>query len=65
MVFNLRGGLARYEGFSGNTFGAGYDPRQLGFPDRLVSQFTALQFPRFNFAGNNYQPAGRRADQRL
>ncbi len=48
MVFNLRGGLARYEGFSGNGFGGGFDPRQLGFPSALVSQFTRLQFPRFN-----------------
>jgi hypothetical protein len=47
MVFNLRAGLARYEGFGGNIFAGGFDPRQLGFPDRLVSQFTALQFPRF------------------
>lgn len=48
VVFNLRGGLARYEGFSGNTFAGGFDPRQLDFPAALVSQFTALQFPRFN-----------------
>ncbi|MEK7403819.1 MAG: TonB-dependent receptor [Acidobacteriota bacterium] len=48
MVFNLRGGLARYEGFSGNIYAKDYDPRQLGFPDSLVRQFTALQFPRFN-----------------
>jgi hypothetical protein len=57
-VFNLRGGLARYEGFSGNEFGAGYDPRQLGFPSDLVSQFTRLQYPRFNFSGNNVSPLG-------
>ncbi|MBM3757276.1 MAG: hypothetical protein FJW38_25240 [Acidobacteria bacterium] len=57
IVFNLRAGLARYEGFSGNTFGRDYDPRQLGFPDRLVSQFTALQFPRFNFGGT-FSPLG-------
>ncbi len=57
-VFNLRGGLARYEGFSGNTFGRNYDPRQLGFPDALVRQFTALQFPRFNLTGHNYSPLG-------
>ncbi|HTM47689.1 MAG TPA: TonB-dependent receptor, partial [Bryobacteraceae bacterium] len=49
MVFNLRGGLARYEAGSGNSFGAGYDPRQLGFPSALVAQFTTLEFPRFNF----------------
>ena len=57
-VINVRGGLARYEGFSGNTFGKDYDPRQLGFPDRLVSQFESLQFPRFNFGGNNISPLG-------
>ena len=48
MVFNLRGGLSRYENFSGSLYGAGFDPRQLGFPASLVSQFTTLQFPRFN-----------------
>jgi Carboxypeptidase regulatory-like domain/TonB dependent receptor len=48
MVFDLRGGLARYEASSGNTFGVGYDPRQLGFPGSLVAQFTTLEFPRFN-----------------
>lgn len=48
MVLSLRGGLARYEGFGGNTFAGGFDPRQLGFSDRLVNQFTSLQFPRFN-----------------
>lgn len=58
IVFNLRAGLARYEGFSGNIFGRDYDPRQLGFPDRLVSQFVSLQFPRFNFGGNNITPLG-------
>lgn len=47
-VFSLRAGLARYEGFSGNTFAEGFDPRKLGFSDRLVNQFTRLQFPRFN-----------------
>jgi len=47
-VFSLRAGLARFEDFDGNIFAQGFDPRQLGFPDRLVSQFTALQFPRFN-----------------
>ena len=48
VVFNMRGGLARFEGFSGNTFAGGFDPRQLDFPAALVSQFTTLQFPRFN-----------------
>jgi hypothetical protein len=57
MVFNLRGGLARYEGFSGNIYAAGYDPKTLGFPSSLVSQFTTLQFPRFNIGGL-YSPIG-------
>ena len=48
MLFNLRAGLSRYENFSGSQFGAGFDPVQLGFPSSLVSQFTTLQFPRFN-----------------
>ena len=48
IVFDLRGGLARYEGFSGNPFGIGYNPTQLGFSQSLVSQFTSLIFPRFN-----------------
>jgi hypothetical protein len=46
-VVNLRFGLS-HEGQGGNTFGVGYDPKQLGFPASLVSQFTALMFPRFN-----------------
>ena len=57
-VLNVRGGLARYEGFSGNEFARGYDPRELGFPDSLVRQFVGLQFPRFNFSGNNISPLG-------
>ena len=48
LMFNLRGGLARYEGFSGNSFGIGYDPKALGFPSSLVAQFSSLMFPRFN-----------------
>jgi hypothetical protein len=57
LVFNLRGGLARYEAFSGNVFAGGFDPRELGFPASLVSQFTTLQFPRFEFA-STYSPLG-------
>ena len=48
LVFNIRGGLARYEAGFGNTFGVNYDPRNLGFPTSLVSQFSTLEFPRFN-----------------
>jgi hypothetical protein len=56
MVFSLRGGLARYEGFGGNSLAFGYDPRKLGFSDSLVSQFRALQFPMFDL--NNYTQVG-------
>jgi hypothetical protein len=49
VVFNLRGGLARYEQLTGSRYAGGYDPRQLGFPSSLVGQFSTLQFPRFNF----------------
>lgn len=56
VVFNLRGGLARYEGFSGNVFARGFDPKSLGFPAALVNQFSALQFPRFNLG--TYSPLG-------
>ena len=54
--FDLRTGLARYEAFSGNGFGVNYDPRLLGFPNSLVSKFTALLFPRFNIG--SYSPIG-------
>jgi hypothetical protein len=56
MVFNLRGGLSRTENFSGNIYGVGFDPRQLGFSDALVSQFDVLQFPRLDV--RNYTQIG-------
>jgi len=48
MTFNLRAGLARWEETTGNSFGANFDPRKLGFADSLVAQFTRLQYPRFD-----------------
>lgn len=56
LVFNLRGGLSRTENFSGNIYGVGYDPRQLGFSNALVSQFDALLFPRMDV--RNYTQVG-------
>ncbi len=47
MTFNLRAGLARWEEAGGNGYGTGFDPRQLGFADSLVGQFSRLQFPGF------------------
>jgi len=56
MTFNLRAGLSRWEETTGNSFGAGFDPRQLGFDPALVAQFTKLQFPRFDLG--TYQAVG-------
>jgi len=56
LTFNLRAGLARWEETTGNTFGAGFDPRRLGFDPALVAQFTKLQFPRFDLG--TYDSAG-------
>ena len=56
VTFNLRAGLSRWEETSGNSFGAGYNPATLGFSNALVSQFAALQFPRFDIG--QYQNIG-------
>lgn len=56
LIFNLRGGLSRWESFSGNVLGENFDPRKLGFPASLVGQFTTLQFPDFSF--ENYNQLG-------
>jgi hypothetical protein len=56
-LLNVRFGLTRWEDFAGNLIGRGYNPKELGFPDSLVSQFNVLQFPRFDIAGG-YAPIG-------
>src|SRR5262249_12469147 len=56
LTFDFRGGLTRWEAFSGNGYGKGYNATDLGFPARLVGQFTYLQFPRFNLG--TYAPLG-------
>jgi Carboxypeptidase regulatory-like domain/TonB dependent receptor len=59
MTFNLRGGLVRWETQGGNSFGAGFDPAQLGFSPALTAQFTRFQFPRFDFGTSQaYQSIG-------
>jgi hypothetical protein len=59
MTFNLRAGLARWETQGGNSFGAGFNPADLGFSQELTSQFTRFQFPRFDFGQSNaYQSIG-------
>jgi hypothetical protein len=56
-TFDLRMGLNRWEDARGNSFGNGYDPKQLGFDPALVSQFNRFAFPRFEFGGA-YQAFG-------
>ena len=56
-TFDLRLGLNRWEESGGNSYGDGFDPRQLGFDGNLVSQYTKLAFPRFDF-GTAYAPIG-------
>lgn len=59
MTFNLRAGLARWEEQGGSSFGAGFSPADLGFSSVLTSQFTRLQFPRFDFGPSAaYQSIG-------
>ena len=57
MTFNLRAGLARWEEQGGNSFGAGFNPADVGLATALTSQFTRLQYPRFDFS-NAYQSIG-------
>lgn len=58
MTFNLRAGLTRWETTSGSSFGANYNPGELGFAPALVSQLSRYQFPRFDFADNAFQSIG-------
>ena len=55
-IFNVRLGALKWHNRSG-TFGAGFDPSLLGFPQSLVSQFNRpFHFPQFNLEG--YQGFG-------
>lgn len=56
VTFDLRAGLSRWETSSGNSFGANFNPANLGFSTALVSQFAKFQFPRFNLG--TYQAIG-------
>ena len=56
MTFNLRAGLSRWETTGGNSYGADFDPAQLGFAQSLVSQLTKYQYPRFDLG--TYQAIG-------
>ncbi len=47
-TFNLRAGLNRWEEPTGSSYRRPYNPADLGFDPNLVSQFTRLQFPRFD-----------------
>ncbi len=56
MTFDLRFGLNRWEEQGGNSIGAGYDPKQLGFDSALVAQYNALRFPQVGL--QDYQAMG-------
>lgn len=56
MFFNLRAGLSRWETASGNIYGAGYSPANLGMSQALVGQFYRQQFPQLNLG--TYQALG-------
>jgi hypothetical protein len=59
LTFDLRAGLTRWEEAGGNTIGAAYDPKQLGFASSLVAQYSTFQFPTINIEG--YQSMGSSA----
>lgn len=50
LVMSLRAGLSRYEGFSGNSNSADFNPSQLGFSSEYVSQLSYYHFPAFRFS---------------
>lgn len=56
MTFNLRAGLSRWETTGGSSYGANYNPAQLGFAQSLVSQLTRYQYPAFTLG--TYQQIG-------
>ncbi|MCZ2154512.1 MAG: TonB-dependent receptor [Bryobacterales bacterium] len=56
VTFDLRAGLSRWETSSGNSFGANFNPANLGFSTTLTSQFSKYQFPRFDLG--TYQAIG-------
>jgi len=57
-VLNLRWGMTRYRTTAGNLPADGYDPRQLGMADSIVSQFSTLSFPRFDIGPARYTSVG-------
>ncbi len=48
-TFNLRGGFSRLENLAWNPLTLSFDPKTLGLPASLVSQFARPQFPSVNF----------------
>ncbi|MBI1791365.1 MAG: TonB-dependent receptor [Acidobacteria bacterium] len=48
-TWNLRTGFARFEETAGSDLSKQFDPIQLGWPAALVNQFTARNYPLFNF----------------
>ncbi|MDD1748527.1 MAG: TonB-dependent receptor, partial [Methanothrix sp.] len=57
-TFNLRGGFARLENLAWNSQTLGFDPKTLGWPASLVSQFARPQFPMVSYGSYMAQGSG-------
>lgn len=57
-TFNLRAGFSRLENLAWNPQALSFDPKTLGFPASLVSQFARPQYPTVNFGSYMAQGAG-------
>ena len=57
-TFNLRGGFSRLENLAWNSQALEFDPKTLGWPASLVSQFPRPQYPTVSFGTYMAQGAG-------
>ncbi len=58
MTFNLRAGFSRLENLAWNPQTLAFDPKELGFPASLVSQFARTQYPFVSMGAYMSQGAG-------
>ncbi|MCX6622427.1 MAG: TonB-dependent receptor [Acidobacteria bacterium] len=57
-TFNLRAGFSRLENLAWNPLALSFDPKSLGLPPALVSQFARPQYPTVSFGSYTAQGAG-------
>jgi len=57
-TFNLRAGFSRLENLAWNPQTLAFNPKDLGFPDSLVSQFARTQYPLINMGAYMSQGSG-------